>query len=116
MKPLKPLHWIGKALADLKSMPIKVKDEVGYALYEAQEGKKSPDAKPLKGFMGAGVLEVVSNHDGDTYRAVYTVKFKNAVYALHVFQKKSKRGISTPKQEIDMIKQRLKQAQKHYEG
>jgi len=97
-------------------MPVKVKDEVGYALYEAQEGKKSPDAKPLKGFAGAGVLEVVSNHDGDTYRAVYTVRFKNAIYALHVFQKKSRRGIATPKQEIAIIKQRLKEAQKHYES
>jgi len=116
MKLLKPLLWIGKALDDLKSMPEKVKDEVGFALHEAQEGKKSPNAKPLKGFRGAGVLEIVSNHDGDTYRAVYTVKFKNAVYALHVFQKKSKRGIATPKQDIDIIKQRLKQAQKHYEG
>ncbi len=116
MRPLKPLLWVGKSLADLKSMPVKVKDEVGYALYEAQEGKKSQDAKPLKGFTGAGVLEVVSNHDGDTYRAVYTVRFKNAVYALHVFQKKSKRGITTPKQEIATIKQRLTEAQKHYEG
>ncbi len=110
------MYWMGTALKDLRAMPERVKDEFGFALLKAQKGSKTDTAKPLKGFSGAGVIEVVSNHDGDTYMAVYTVKFKNAVYALHSFQKKSKKGISTPKREIAVIKQRLKLAQKHDEG
>ena len=89
---------------------------MGYALYLAQCGDKHLDAKPLRGFGGgAGVLEVVADHDGDTYRAVYTVRFADAVYVLHAFQKKSKRGIATPKREIERIRQRLQQAQEHYQ-
>lgn len=83
-------------------------DQFGYALFLAQQGDKSDSAKPLKGFGGAGVLELVENHEGDTYRAVYTVRFEDAVYVLHCFQKKSKSGIATPKQDIDLIKSRLK--------
>ncbi len=113
---MKPLRWIGKTLDALKRMPEKVKDEVGFALHEAQKGNKALGVKPMKGFTGAGVLEIVSNCDGDTYRAVYTVKFKEAVYVLHVFQKKSKRGRATPKLEMELIKQRLKEAQRDYEG
>jgi phage-related protein len=79
-------------------------------------GDKHLDAKPLKGFAGAGVLEIVADHDGDAFRAVYTMRFADAVYALHAFQKKSKRGIATPKREIERIRQRLRQAQAHYEG
>jgi phage-related protein len=82
----------------------------GYALFLAQTGKRHPDAKPLKGFGGASVLEVVEDYRSDTYRAVYTVKFPEAVYVLHVFQKKSKHGIATPKQELELIKDRLKRA------
>ena len=85
-----------------------------YGLYLAQCGGKHPDAKPLKGFSGAGVLEIVDNFDGDTYRAVYTVKFKEAVYVLHVFQKKSKRKIAAPKEHIELIKRRLKTAQEQH--
>ena len=87
---------------------------VGYALYLAQCGDKHPATKPLKGFKGAGVLEVVEDFDGDTYRAVYTVKFAGVIYVLHAFQKKSKQGIATPKQDIDLIEARLKRAKEHY--
>ena len=97
-------------------MPPEVVDTFGYALYLAQSGTKHPQAKPLKGFGSAGVLEVVENHDGNTYRAVYTVRFSNGVYVLHCFQKKSRKGIETPKTDLDMIEARLKLAQKHSEG
>ncbi|WP_103973304.1 type II toxin-antitoxin system RelE/ParE family toxin [Methylovulum psychrotolerans] len=87
---------------------------MGYALHWAQRGGKSPAAKPLQGFGGAGVLEIVDDFDGNTYRAVYTVRFAQAVYALHVFQKKSPKGIATPKQDIELVKARLKRAETHY--
>jgi len=87
---------------------------MGYALYQAQLGDKSPAAKPLKGFGGAGVLEVVENYDGDAYRAVYTVRFAGIVYVLHAFQKKSKQGVKTPQHEIALINSRLKRAQEDY--
>lgn len=96
-------------------MPEPVQDALGYALYLAQEGEKHESAKPLKGFGGAGVLEVIERHDGDTFRAVYTVRFANAIYVLHCFQKKSKSGIKTPKQDMDVIQIRLKAAQEHHE-
>lgn len=89
---------------------------VGFALYRAQEGKKAPSAKPLKGIVkGAGVLEIVEEHDGDTYRVVYTVRFSEVVYVLHAFQKKAKRGIRTPKHEVDMIRRRYEAARAHHE-
>ena len=110
---LKPVEWISSSKSALKKFPVTVQDQVGFALYQAQAGLKHRDAKPLKGF-GAHVLEVISRHDGDTYRAVYTVRFKAAVYVLHAFQKKAKRGIATPKQEIDLVKRRLKAAAQHY--
>ena len=88
---------------------------MGYALYQAQCSEKHPDVKPLKGFKGASTLEVVEDFDGDTYRAVYTIKFEGVVYVLHAFQKKSKRGIATPKQDIELIESRLKRAKEHYE-
>jgi phage-related protein len=112
--PLKPVHWIGDSLKELRRLPSPVKQEIGFALHRAQEGKKHSSAKPLRGFSGADMLEVVENHAGDTYRAVYTVKFPGAIYVLHVFQKKAKTGIATPKQEIDLIKARLYLAQQHY--
>jgi phage-related protein len=99
----------------LCGFPEEVQQIVGFALYRAQLGKKHPDAKPLKGFKGASVVEVVENFDGDTYRTVYTVQFEEILYVLHAFQKKSKRGIATPKQDIDLIESRLKRAQDHYE-
>ncbi|MHC5854589.1 type II toxin-antitoxin system RelE/ParE family toxin [Nostoc sp.] len=110
----KPFKWIGSALDDLKEFPEDVQDVMGYALDVAQHGGKHPDAKPLRGFKGGGVLEVVDDFDGDTYRAVYTVKFAGFVYLLHAFQKKSKHGISTSQQDIDLIKKRLKAAQEDY--
>ncbi|MBI3899573.1 MAG: type II toxin-antitoxin system RelE/ParE family toxin [Gammaproteobacteria bacterium] len=106
----KPVVWIGSSKEDLRKLPEAVQDMFGYALFLAQTGKRHPDAKPLKGFGGASVLEVVEDYRSDTYRAVYTVKFAQAVYVLHVFQKKSKHGIATPKQELDLIKDRLKRA------
>jgi phage-related protein len=112
----KPLFWMSSTQDDLRVFPQEVRQVMGYALYLAQLGDKHPDAKPLKGFAGAGVLEIVADHDGDAFRAVYTVRFADAVYALHAFQKKSTRGIATPKREIERIRQRLKQAQAHYEG
>ena len=112
--PLKPVEWIGSSLNDLKEFPDEVQQVVGYALYIAQCGDKHPAAKPLKGFKGAGVVEVVEDFDGDTYRAVYTIKFADVVYVLHSFQKKSKQGIATPKQDMDLIEARLKRAKEHY--
>ena len=107
---MKPVHWMASSLADLRDFPAEVQDDIGYALYEAQTGAKSSKAKPLKGFKGAGVLEIVETHDGGAYRAVYTVKLAAAVYVLHVFQKKSKRGIATPKHDMDLIEKRLQLA------
>jgi phage-related protein len=107
--PLKPVVWLGDSLRELKAFPTAVQDEMGYAIYLAQCGQKHVSAKPLKG-LGSGVLEVVSDHRGDTFRSVYTVRFADRVFVLHAFQKKSKRGIATPKADIDLLKQRLKQA------
>lgn len=111
---MKPLQWVNSAKDDLLNFSKDVQNEIGYALYLAQIGDKHDDAKPLKGFKGAGVLEIVDNFDGDTYRAVYTINFESAVYVLHVFQKKSKSGIATPQQDIDLIERRLKVAQEHH--
>ena len=113
---LRPLQWVGSAKKDLLAMPDGVQDVFGFALYLAQTGKKHDQTKPLKGFGGAGVLEVVEDHMGDTFRAVYTVKLASAVYVLHCFQKKSTRGIETPKPDIDLIRERLKAAQAHAKG
>jgi phage-related protein len=111
----KPVEWVASSLDDLKDFPEEVQQAVGYALYRAQCGEKHPNSKPLKGFKGASVLEVVQDFDSDTYRAVYTIKFEEALYVLHVFQKKSKRGMETPKQDIELIEARLKRAKEHYE-
>ena len=111
---LKPLDCIGLSREDLKEFPDEVKQDIGYALFEAQKGQKSEAAKPLKGFGGAGVLEIIERFDGDTYRAVYTVKFREVVYVLHCFQKKSKSGIKTSQQDINLIAQRLKAAEEDY--
>jgi phage-related protein len=113
-RPLKPLFWMGSSYKDLKSLPEEVKDIIGRALYDAQCGDKHPQAKPLRGYGGAGVLEMVSDFMGDTYRAVYTIRFAKAVYVLHVFQKKAHHGISTPKHEIDLIRDRFHMAEDHY--
>ncbi len=114
-KFVKPLRWIGSTQEDLRAFPSEIKQEVGYALHVAQCGGKAGNAKPLKGITtGASVLEVVESFDGNTYRAVYTVRFSGVVYALHAFQKKSTKGIETPKHEIDLIKARLKDAEEHF--
>ena len=107
----KLLFWIGSSKTDLLEFPEAVKDEVGAALSVAQFGGKHPKAKPWKG-EGPGVLEVVEDHRGNTYRAVYTVRFKEAVYVLHAFQKKATSGIATPRRELDLIRQRLQLARK----
>jgi phage-related protein len=114
--PLKPVYWVGSSLKDLRACPDDVQDVVGYALYLAQEGKQQhPAAKPLKGPLH-GLVEVVADHASGTYRAVYTAKLANAIYVLHVFQKKARRGIATPKHELNLIKARLRWAERHARG
>ena len=108
---LKPLVWLGSSKKDLLALPAPVIDAFGYGLHLAQTGLKHPDAKPLAGFGSAGVLEIVEDWRAGTYRAVYTVRLKGAVYVLHVFQKKSKQGIETPKADMDLIRARLKLAE-----
>lgn len=111
---MKPVEWVGNSKDDLKAFPRDVTHEIGRVLTVAQAGGKHIKAKPLKGHRGAGVLEIVENYDGDTYRAVYTVRFAGVVYVLHAFQKKAKRRIATPQKELDLIAQRLKVAEEHY--
>jgi phage-related protein len=108
---LKPLYWVGSSKRDLGTLPEAVVNLFGYAIYLAQTGKKHDQAKPLSGFGSAGVLEVVEDHDGNAYRAVYTVRIANRVFVLHVFQKKSKRGSATPKGDVKLIGERLKAAE-----
>ncbi|MCX5659332.1 MAG: type II toxin-antitoxin system RelE/ParE family toxin [Planctomycetota bacterium] len=110
----KPVRWIASSREDLREFPVGVRREVGFALSFAQHGEKHPSAKPLKGYKGAGVLEIVEDHGGDTYRAVYTVRFAKAVYVLHAFKKKSTSGIKTPQHELDLIKKRSKVAEADY--
>jgi phage-related protein len=111
--PLKPVEWVGSALEDLRGLPPDVQDVCGYALHQAQVGKHHPAAKRLRGELG-GLVELVDDFDGDTYRAVYTVKFAGVIYVLHVFQKKSKHGIGTPRREIALIRERFQRAKAHY--
>jgi phage-related protein len=108
---VRPVEWIGSSYKDFIAFPDDVQDHIGYALYVAQIGDKHEDAKPLKGFGGAGVLEVVSDYASDTFRAVYTVKFETAIYVLHAFQKKSKSGRRTPAVDMDLIARRMKTAE-----
>lgn len=110
----RPLVWIGSSRRDVRAFPRSVRRDLGYALYAAQEGDADPSAKPLTGFGGGSVLEIVAEHRGDTWRAVYTVRYPEAVYVLHAFQKKSKRGIATTKRDIDLIRQRLNDAARHH--
>jgi phage-related protein len=106
--------FIGSSLKDLKRFPAKVQNRMGYALHQVQQGDEPIAAKALKGFGGRAVLELIDDFNSDTYRAVYTVRFAGAVYVLHAFQKKAKKGITTPKQDIDLIKSRLRDAELHY--
>jgi phage-related protein len=107
----RPLFWVGSSKKDLLALPEEVVDVFGYALYLAQVGKKHEQAKPLKGFRSASVLEVFEDWHGSTYRATYTVRFTCGVFVLHVFQKKSKRGIATPNADLDLIRERFKAAE-----
>ena len=111
----KPVRWIGSSKEDVTAFPSGAKLRVGGALWDAQMGLKSPWAKPLRGFGGAAVLEIVADAEGKAFRTVYTVQFAEAVYVLHAFQKKSRRGIATPKTELDLIGTRLGRAQEDYE-
>ncbi|NJM30776.1 MAG: type II toxin-antitoxin system RelE/ParE family toxin [Rhizobiales bacterium] len=110
-RSLKPCDFVGPARKELSVMPDAVRVKVGHSLFLAQRGEEAQDAKPLKGFGGRGVLEIIADHDGSTYRAVYTVRFAGAIYVLHAFQKKSKTGIATPKHTMDLIAARLKDAE-----
>ena len=110
----KPVRWIGSSRDDVRNFPEPVRLRIGGALWEAQIGRKAPWAKPLKGFGGSSVLEILDDHDGDAYRAVYTVRLAGVVYVLQAFQKKSKRGIATPRLEIALIQQRLKRAEEDH--
>jgi len=113
---VRPLLWVASARRDLQAMPEEVQDSVGYALYFAQTGRKHEQAKALKGFGSAGVLEVIEDSQGSTFRAVYTVRFAHAVYVLHCFQKKSTHGIATSKPDMELIRERLKAAEAHTRG
>jgi len=105
---------MGSSLDDLREFPDNVQRDVGYALYVAQLGDKARNVKPAEGFKGASVLKIVEDHDGDTFRVVYTVRFEEAIYVLHCFQKKSKSGIATPKQDLILIRTRLKKAEEEH--
>lgn len=109
LRNVKPAVFVSSSRRDLKAFPDEVRQDIGQALYEVQLGLHPKSAKPLKGF-GSGVLEIRDNFAGDAYRAVYTVRFEDAVYVLHVFQKKSVSGIATPLRHLDLIKQRLREA------
>lgn len=106
----------GSSRDDLRAFPDPVQDHMGYAIYVAQRGEKHGDAKVLKGFGGAGVLEVVRDFQGDTFRAVYTLRFAGAVYVRHAFQKKSKTGRETPRRDIELIEKRMRDAEKIARG
>jgi phage-related protein len=110
----KPCLFVGSSRKDLKRFPAKVQNRLGYALHEVQKGDEPAAAKALKGFGGRTVLELVDDFDSNTYRAVYTVRFAGVVYVLHAFQKKAKKGIATPLQDIELIKSRLRDAELHY--
>jgi phage-related protein len=107
----KPVVWVGSSRKDLGAFPDAVQDHIGYALYVAQQGGRHRDAKTLAGFGGAGVVEIIKDLRGDTFRAVYTLRYQGAVYVLHAFQKKSKSGRETPRRDLELIKQRLREAE-----
>ena len=113
---LKPVIWIGTSRRDLSEMPEKVQADFGYAPYVAQQGDQHRNAKPLTGFGGGGVVEIVSDYRGDTFRCIYTVRLAGSVYVLHAFQNKSKKGNATPKVEIELLKVRLRDAERLAKG
>ena len=110
----KPAHFIGNSLEDLREFADKMQDAFGAAIQKAQWGSKAASAVPLRGYTGSGVLEVVEQHDGRAYRAVYTVRLSKAIYVLHVFEKKSTQGIKTPQKHIDTVNSRLRMAEIHH--
>jgi phage-related protein len=112
MEQERPLIWVGSSRRDVRAFPPEARRDIGYALYAAQNGEIDPSAKPLRGFGGAEVLEIVAQHRGNTWRAVYTVRYSEGIYMLHAFQKKSKRGIATPKREIELIRRRQAEAER----
>jgi phage-related protein len=114
MDILQQIEWIASSRDDLREFPKDVRRVIGQAIDDAQHGDEHPSAKALRGFGGRGVLEIVDDFDGDTYRAVYAVKFAGVIYVLHAFQKKSKKGIANPQRDIHLIKARLKRAEEHY--
>jgi len=108
----RPVIWVGSSRRDLRGFPREVRREIGHAVYAAQQGETDPSAKPLKGFGGGSVLEIVADQEGGTWRAVYTVRYREAIYVLHAFQKKSKKGIATSKKDLDLIRRRLAEAER----
>jgi phage-related protein len=108
----RPVVWVGSSRRDLREFPREIRCDIGRALYAAQAGETDPAAKPMRGFGGGSVVEIIAHHRGDTWRAVYTVRFAEAVYVLHAFQKKSKRGIATLKRDFELIRQRLAEAER----
>jgi phage-related protein len=113
---LRPVIWVGSSRRDLRQFPEPVQDHMGYALYVAQQGGRHRDTKVLSGFGGAGVVEVMKDFRGDTFRAVYTLRHEGAVYVLHAFQKKSKTGRATPLRDMQLIRQRLREAEQIARG
>ncbi len=111
---MKKVYWMGSSQKEIRSFPREVRQEIGFSIEIAQNGRKALNAVPLVGFNGAGVLEVISNGEGGTFRTVYTVRFDDVIYVLHAFQKKSKTGIATSKKDINLIKERLATAEQHY--
>jgi len=109
---MKPVVWIGSSRDDLRAMSPRVRRDIGQALYTAQQGDTDPAAKPLKGFGGTRVMEIVERYRGNAFRAVYTANFAEAIYVLHVFQKKSKHGIATPKPDMELIRTRFAEAER----
>ncbi|HEY2546792.1 MAG TPA: type II toxin-antitoxin system RelE/ParE family toxin [Candidatus Acidoferrum sp.] len=112
----KPVRWVGTSLRDLRSFPRSVRSDIGQALFAAQQGNTDPAAKPLRGFGGASVMEIVATQQGNAWRAVYTVRFDDAIYVLHVFQKKSTKGIATPAREMELVRKRLADAERDHRG
>ena len=110
----KPVRWVGSSRKDLRAFPKDVRRDIGQALYAAQHGEQYPSVKVLQGFGGRSVLEIIEDYRGDTYRAVYTVKFRGTIYVLHAFKKKAKKGVATPQRDIDLIKRRLADAEQDY--
>jgi phage-related protein len=111
-KPFRSVVWIGSSRKDVRSFPRQVRRDIGQALYAAQHGETDPASKPLKGFQGASVVEIVADFRSGTWRAIYTVRFSDAIYVLHAFQKKSKSGIATPQTHIELIRHRLAEVER----